>query len=59
MMIEVMIGVDIGGTPIKLGIIDKNGHMLHKWEIPTNKADNGVRILDDIWNLSVNIRKLS
>ena len=41
-------GVDIGGTTCKIGLFETSGKMLDKWEIPTNKADNGGHILDDV-----------
>ena len=42
------IGVDIGGTTVKLGLFDQEGGVLEKWEIPTVKEENGSRILPDI-----------
>lgn len=41
-------GIDIGGTTIKLGLFKKNGTLLEKWEIRTNKDENGIYILSDI-----------
>lgn len=41
-------GVDIGGTTVKIGLFDETGSLLDKWEIPTNKANNGESILQDI-----------
>lgn len=41
-------GVDIGGTTVKIGLFDGTGDLLDKWEIPTNKANNGESILQDI-----------
>lgn len=41
-------GVDVGGTTVKLGLFDKEGNILDKWEIPTNKANKGEAILPDI-----------
>lgn len=41
-------GVDIGGTTCKIGLFETSGRMLDKWEIPTNKAENGGHILDDV-----------
>ena len=41
-------GVDIGGTTIKMSLFGMTGEMLDKWEIPTNKENNGSRILDDV-----------
>ena len=41
-------GVDIGGTTVKIGLFDNQGNVLDKWEIPTNKANDGAAILPDI-----------
>ena len=38
-------GVDIGGTTIKIGLFSVDGDLMEKWEIPTNKTDNGKYIL--------------
>ncbi|WP_085991904.1 ROK family glucokinase [Oceanobacillus senegalensis] len=62
-MNKVIIGADIGGTTIKLGFINMEGDILHKWQIPTKTANNGASIITDIWesvltNLSEqNLRK--
>ena len=47
-MKEYAIGVDIGGTTVKLGLFDRQGQVLEKWEIPTVKEDLGSHILPDI-----------
>lgn len=41
-------GVDIGGTTIKIGLFSVDGYLMEKWEIPTNKTDNGKYILTEI-----------
>lgn len=41
-------GVDVGGTTVKIGLFDKEGTILDKWEIPTRTADGGKEILPDI-----------
>lgn len=41
-----IIGVDIGGTSIKLGLLNRKGDMLEKWEIPT---EHGPEIIDTIY----------
>lgn len=46
---KILVGVDIGGTTIKLGFINLKGTIIEKWEIPTNTANNGSAIVDDIW----------
>ena len=30
-----VIGADIGGTTVKLGLFEEDGTLLEKWEIPT------------------------
>lgn len=42
------IGVDIGGTTVKVGIFETTGTLLHKWEVTTRKEENGVHILEDV-----------
>ncbi|MBE6982810.1 MAG: ROK family glucokinase [Ruminococcaceae bacterium] len=41
-------GIDLGGTTVKLAFFEENGTCLSKWEISTDKTDNGSRILSDI-----------
>ena len=41
-------GVDIGGTTIKMSLFEMTGHMVDKWEIPTNTQNNGSSILSDV-----------
>lgn len=41
-------GVDVGGTTVKLGLFDRAGCILDKWEIPTDKRNGGVSILPDV-----------
>ena len=48
-MEKMFIGIDIGGTTIKMGFINQAGEIIHKWEIPTNKYNKGEGIADDIW----------
>ncbi|WP_404453010.1 ROK family glucokinase [Virgibacillus necropolis] len=45
---NILIGVDIGGTTIKVGFFSIEGKILDKYEIPTNKNDNGNQIIPDI-----------
>lgn len=42
------IGVDVGGTTIKMGIFADTGELLEKWNIPTNVEEDGRHILTDI-----------
>ena len=31
------IGIDIGGTSVKLGIFEEDGTIVKKWDVPTRK----------------------
>lgn len=42
------IGVDVGGTSVKLGLFETEGKLLDKWEIPTRKEKHGEQILPDV-----------
>ena len=42
------IGVDLGGTTVKMGILGEDGTVFEKWEIPTHKKENGKYILSNI-----------
>ena len=42
------IGVDLGGTTIKLAFIDYYGEIKTKWEIPTDKSEEGRHITTHI-----------
>lgn len=49
-MDKICVGVDIGGTSVKIGFFTKDGENLHKWEIATRKESGGVYILPDVAN---------
>lgn len=42
------IGIDIGGTTVKIGIFTTEGTLLEKWEVPTRIEEDGKYILGDI-----------
>lgn len=42
------VGVDVGGTTVKLGLFSDTGELLEKWEIPTRIEEDGKYILPDI-----------
>lgn len=46
---ENIIAIDIGGTSTKIGFVHIDGHINHKWIIPTNITDKGMFIVQDIW----------
>lgn len=41
------IGIDIGGTAIKLGLFQTDGTLLEKWQLPTRTEDGGSHVLTD------------
>ncbi|MBM7584666.1 glucokinase [Bacillus pakistanensis] len=43
-----LVGVDLGGTTTKIAFLNLYGELLHKWEIPTDKSDNGKNIIINI-----------
>lgn len=47
-MSQYYIGVDVGGTTVKMGLFSDTGELLEKWEIPTRLEDQGSHILTDI-----------
>ena len=42
------IGVDVGGTSVKIGLFEEDGRLLKKWEVRTRKEENGKNILPDV-----------
>ena len=40
-------GIDIGGTTVKIGLVE-NGAVLKKWSVPTDTSNGGKNILPDI-----------
>lgn len=47
-MSQFYIGVDVGGTTVKMGLFSDTGELLEKWEIPTRLENQGSYILADI-----------
>lgn len=47
-MSQKCIGIDIGGTTVKIGIFTVDGTLLKKWEVFTRTDDGGKYILGDI-----------
>ncbi|TMV50954.1 ROK family glucokinase [Paenibacillus mesophilus] len=45
---KIYIGVDLGGTSIKVGICDEQGSLLHTYEGPTGTEDGAEAVLDRI-----------
>lgn len=42
------IGIDVGGTTVKVGMFELDGTLIKKWEVPTRKEENGKYILPDV-----------
>lgn len=47
-MASFYVGVDVGGTTIKLGLFSDGGELLEKWEIPTNADQDGEHVIAGI-----------
>ena len=47
---QYVLGVDIGGKTVKIGLVSYEGEILDKFEIKTNVENNGESILSDIRN---------
>ena len=47
-MAKQCIGIDVGGTTAKIGLLSAEGRILDKWEVPTRKEADGTHILPDI-----------
>ena len=45
---DCVLGVDVGGTTVKIGIFSEQDGLMDKWEIPTRREDSGEHILPDI-----------
>jgi glucokinase len=43
------VGIDIGGTTTKFGIVDNNGHILEQDRIPTNEHDVASLFVEDLY----------
>ena len=43
-----LLGVDLGGTTTKLAFINLSGEIIHKWEIATDRSENGKNITTNI-----------
>lgn len=48
MMAKYCMGIDVGGTTVKIGCFTEDGELLDKWEIVTRKDEGGSYILSDI-----------
>lgn len=44
-----LVGIDIGGTTVKIGLFQKDGVLVKKYEIETDTSSNGKNILFDIY----------
>ena len=53
-MAKIGIGVDVGGTSVKMGMFTRTGNLIKKWEIPTDRENNCANVLPDV---AASIRK--
>lgn len=47
-MAQKLLGIDLGGTTVKFGILTLDGQVQEKWAIETNVLENGEHIVPDI-----------
>lgn len=47
-MVKYCMGVDVGGTTVKIGLFEGEGSLVDNWEIVTRKDEGGSLILGDI-----------
>ena len=47
-MARIGIGVDVGGTSVKLGMFTRTGNLIKKWEIPTDRENNCANVIPDV-----------
>ena len=47
-MTKKLLGIDLGGTTIKFGILTLEGEVQEKWAIDTNTLEDGKHIVPDI-----------
>ena len=43
-----ILGIDIGGTNVKFGVVDENYHVVKGYSIPTGAARGDLAIVNDI-----------
>ncbi len=46
----ISLGIDIGGTTVKIGLISTDGEIITRWEIPTRKGSDPSGLLQDVKN---------
>lgn len=49
MKVPLYLGIDIGGTSTKLGLIDDRGQIILRWELPTVKEKSEDEFVKDLW----------
>ena len=48
MVMKYCFGVDIGGTTVKMGLLEEEGKIVDKWEITTDTSEEGKAILPNV-----------
>jgi len=49
-MSKYVIGIDVGGTTTKFGVVDINGHILEQDRIPTNQHEAAEEFIEDLYD---------
>lgn len=47
---EYTVGIDIGGTTTKFGIVDRSGKILEQGRVPSNKHENVEEFIEDLYH---------
>jgi glucokinase len=53
---RVVIGIDIGGTNIKAGVVDANGSIMRTWNVPTDAAAGTDSLLARLYGIVLRIK---
>ena len=54
---KLFVGIDIGGTNIKYGVIDENGNILETSERPTEAYKGGISIMDKVKEIVYSLKE--
>lgn len=52
-------GIDIGGTSVKAGIIDRDGQVIYKTLVHTPPLDSGLAFTDNIWATAEKVKQVA
>ncbi len=47
-MKKYVLGIDVGGTTVKCGLLGIEGFLIEGFQVPTDKSDGGIRLFDNV-----------